>query len=59
METITLTGGNNTVPNCTGANAVVVIRGKTKMTGLLLLLLCKLITEAEMSKSVHFLSMLR
>lgn len=58
METITLTGGNNTVPNCTGANAVVVIRGKTKVTGLLLLL-CKLITEAEMSKSVHFLSMLR
>lgn len=57
METITLTGGNNTVPNCTGANAVV-IRGKTKVTGLLLLL-CKLITEAEMSKSVHFLSMLR
>lgn len=42
METITLTGGNNTVPYCTGANAVVVIRGKTKVTELLLLpVVCK------------------
>lgn len=29
METITLTGGDNTVPHCAGVNAVVVIRGKT------------------------------
>lgn len=33
METITLTGGNNTVPVLYSLNAVVVIRGKTKVTG--------------------------